>query len=138
MRVDAFDYRLPEELIALRPASPRDAARLLLVDPAATPAFADRTMLDLPSLLQPGDALVFNDTKVIPAELRGLRLRGGASAQIAVTLLEQLGRDHLGRLRRANCPAEAGRESSIARSAKAGVAADRPLVAAPRREGLPA
>ncbi len=86
-----FDYHLPEELIALRPASPRDAARLLVVDPAATPAFADRMMLDLPELLQPGDALVFNDTKVIPAELRGLRRRDGASAQIAVTLIERLG-----------------------------------------------
>ena len=93
MRVDAFDYHLPEELIALRPASPRDAARLLVVDPAATPAFADRAMLDLPGLLQPGDALVCNDTKVIPAELRGSRMRDGASAQISVTLLERLGPD---------------------------------------------
>ena len=93
VRVDAFDYHLPEELIALRPASPRDAARLLVVDPAATPAFADRAMLDLPGLLQPGDALVCNDTKVIPAELRGSRMRDGASAQIAVTLLERLGPD---------------------------------------------
>ena len=93
MRVDAFDYHLPEELIALRPAVPRDAARLLVVDPAATPAFADRAMLDLPGLLQPGDALVCNDTKVIPAELRGSRMRDGASAQISVTLLERLGPD---------------------------------------------
>jgi S-adenosylmethionine:tRNA ribosyltransferase-isomerase len=90
VRVDAFDYHLPEELIALRPASPRDAARLLVVDPAATPAFVDRTMLDLPGLLQPGDALVFNDTKVIPAELRGSRERNGAKAQISVTLIERL------------------------------------------------
>ncbi|HEX9753191.1 MAG TPA: S-adenosylmethionine:tRNA ribosyltransferase-isomerase, partial [Methyloceanibacter sp.] len=68
MRVDDFDYHLPEELIALRPAVPRDAARLLVVAPGAEPPFADRTMLDLPGLLRPGDALVFNDTKVIPAE----------------------------------------------------------------------
>jgi S-adenosylmethionine:tRNA ribosyltransferase-isomerase len=93
VRVDAFDYRLPEELIALRPAVPRDAARLLVVDPDETPAFADRAMLDLPGLLQPGDALVCNDTKVIPAELRGSRMRDGASAQISVTLLERLGID---------------------------------------------
>ena len=91
MRVDEFDYHLPEELIALRPASPRDAARLLVVDPGATPAFTDRTMLDLPGLLQPGDALVLNDTKVIPAELRGARDRDGAVAAISVNLIERLG-----------------------------------------------
>jgi len=90
LRVDDFDYHLPEELIALRPAVPRDAARLLVVAPGAEPPFADRTILDLPELLQPGDALVFNDTKVIPAELRGSRERDGATAQIAVTLIERL------------------------------------------------
>ena len=90
MRVDDFDYHLPEELIALRPAIPRDAARLLVVEPGAEAPFADRTILDLPGLLQPGDALVFNDTKVIPAELRGLRERDGATAQISVTLIERL------------------------------------------------
>jgi len=90
MRVDDFDYHLPEELIALRPAVPRDAARLLVVAPGAKPPFADRTMLDLAGLLQPGDALVFNDTKVIPAELRGVRERDGVTAQISVTLIERL------------------------------------------------
>ncbi|MEX1060400.1 MAG: tRNA preQ1(34) S-adenosylmethionine ribosyltransferase-isomerase QueA [Methyloceanibacter sp.] len=90
MRVDDFDYHLPEELIALRPVVPRDAARLLVVEPDASPPFADRTLLDLSELLQPGDALVFNDTKVIPAELRGVRERDGATAQIAVTLIERL------------------------------------------------
>jgi len=90
VRVDDFDYHLPEELIALRPAIPRDAARLLVVEPGAEAPFADRTILDLPGLLQPGDALVFNDTKVIPAELRGLRERDGATAQISVTLIERL------------------------------------------------
>jgi S-adenosylmethionine:tRNA ribosyltransferase-isomerase len=90
VRVAAFDYDLPEELIALRPASPRDAARLLVVDPAATPPFADRTIRDLPGLLRPGDALVFNDTKVIPAVLRGVRERDGTRAQIAVTLTGRL------------------------------------------------
>ena len=91
MRIEEFDYHLPEELIALRPASPRDTARLLVVDPGATPPFADRAILDLPELLQPGDALVFNDTKVIPAELRGVRVRDGSEAQIAVTLTERIG-----------------------------------------------
>jgi S-adenosylmethionine:tRNA ribosyltransferase-isomerase len=90
VRVDAFDYHLPEESIALRPASPRDAARLLVVDPAATRALVDRAMLDLPGLVQPGDALVFNDTKVIPAELRGSRERDGATAQVSVTLIERM------------------------------------------------
>lgn len=90
MRVDAFDYHLPEELIALRPASPRDAARLLVVDPGASPPLADKAMLDLALLLQPGDAVVFNDTKVIPAELSGVRMRDGASAQISVNLIARL------------------------------------------------
>jgi S-adenosylmethionine:tRNA ribosyltransferase-isomerase len=94
VRVDHFDYHLPEELIALRPAVPRDAARLLTVEPGASPAIADRTILDLPELLQPGDALVFNDTKVIPAELRGSRERDGAMALIAVTLTERLDDHH--------------------------------------------
>ncbi|MEZ0282777.1 tRNA preQ1(34) S-adenosylmethionine ribosyltransferase-isomerase QueA [Methyloceanibacter sp.] len=86
MRVDDFDYHLPEELIALRPASPRDAARLLVVEPGADSPFADRKITDLPDLLSRGDALVFNDTKVIPAELKGTRERDGISAHISVTL----------------------------------------------------
>ena len=57
MRVDDFDYPLPEELIALRPASPRDAARLLVIEPGASPPFTDRMIRDLPKLLCPGDAL---------------------------------------------------------------------------------
>jgi S-adenosylmethionine:tRNA ribosyltransferase-isomerase len=90
LRTDLFDYHLPEELIALRPVSPRDAARLLVVDPEALSHLIDKTMRDLPDLLAPGDALVFNDTKVIPAELKGTRTRGSASAQISVTLTERL------------------------------------------------
>jgi S-adenosylmethionine:tRNA ribosyltransferase-isomerase len=90
LRVDDFDYHLPEDLIALRPARPRDTARLLVVEPGASPPFADRTILDLPELLQPGDALVLNDTKVIPAELKGVRMRDGGAAQISVTLTEPL------------------------------------------------
>jgi S-adenosylmethionine:tRNA ribosyltransferase-isomerase len=90
LRVEEFDYHLPEELIALRPARPRDKARLLVVEPGASPPFSDRTILDLPELLQPGDALVFNDTKVIPAELKGVRMRDGGAARISVTLTERL------------------------------------------------
>ena len=78
MRVDDFDYHLPEELIALRPVVPRDAARLLVIEPGAEPPLADRMIRELPELLAPGDALVFNDTKVIPAELSGVR---GATRQ---------------------------------------------------------
>ncbi len=79
MRVDLFDFDLPETSIALRPAEPRGSARLLVVDPAI--GLADRRVADLPGLLRPGDALVFNDTRVIPARLHGLRLRPGAPGQ---------------------------------------------------------
>jgi S-adenosylmethionine:tRNA ribosyltransferase-isomerase len=78
MRVDLFDFDLPEECIALRPMSPRDHARLLVVRPDGEPVLEDRHVFDLPSFLKPGDALVFNDTKVIPAQLEGIRLREGA------------------------------------------------------------
>ncbi len=84
MRVDLFDFDLPEERIALRPANPRDAARLLVVRPQG--AFEDRIVRDLPSLLDPGDVLVFNDTKVIPAQLTGIRRRGDAAAEVDATL----------------------------------------------------
>jgi S-adenosylmethionine:tRNA ribosyltransferase-isomerase len=94
VRVDDFDYHLPEELIALRPVSPRDAARLLVVEPGADPPFADRKIADLPELLSPGDALVFNDTKVIPAELKGTRERDDAAAQVSVTLTGRLDSNH--------------------------------------------
>jgi len=87
MRVDLFDFDLPDEAIALRPAEPRDSARLLLVDPHATPALSDRRVRDLPSFLKAGDAVIFNDTKVIPAQLEGLRHRDGAPAQpVSATL----------------------------------------------------
>jgi S-adenosylmethionine:tRNA ribosyltransferase-isomerase len=74
MRVDLFDFDLPEELIAQRPAVPRDSARLLDVTPQG---LHDRTVTDLPGLLRKGDLLVFNDTKVIPARLIGTRAGGG-------------------------------------------------------------
>ena len=85
MRVDLFDFDLPAERIALRPCVPRDAARLLCIE-AGAPAFTDRAMLDLPALLEPGDALVVNDTRVIPARLIGTRRRGAAVARIEATL----------------------------------------------------
>src|SRR5471030_544816 len=74
MRVDLFDFELPDALIAQRPVVPRDAARLLDVAPNG---LHDRAVRDLPSLLQKGDLLVFNDTKVIPARLIGTRGGGG-------------------------------------------------------------
>lgn len=84
MRVDLFDFDLPEDRIALRPASPRESARLLVL-PAAGP-LRDAHVGDLPGLLRPGDALVVNDARVIPARLSGLRFRGEVAARIEVTL----------------------------------------------------
>ncbi|MBZ9812258.1 tRNA preQ1(34) S-adenosylmethionine ribosyltransferase-isomerase QueA [Mesorhizobium sp. CA7] len=91
MKVDLFDFDLPEDRIALRPAEPRDSARLLVVKPGA--GFEDRTVRDLPALLKAGDVLVFNDTKVIPAQLKGIRLRGEAAAQVEATLHMRTGPD---------------------------------------------
>lgn len=90
MRTDLFDFELPEELIALRPVHPRDAARLLVVQPGAEASLTDSLITDLPDLLAPGDALVFNDTKVIPAALKGIRVRGEACTHISATLIERL------------------------------------------------
>ncbi len=89
MRTADFDFDLPERLIALRPASPRDSARLLLV-PSNGP-LEDRRVFELPTLLRSGDALVFNDTRVIPARLAGLRARGEGEARIEATLLKRVG-----------------------------------------------
>lgn len=74
MKTADFDFDLPEDRIALRPADPRDSARLLVVD---GDALQDRVIRDLPDFLRPGDALVFNDTRVIPARLSGVRQRVG-------------------------------------------------------------
>jgi S-adenosylmethionine:tRNA ribosyltransferase-isomerase len=79
MDVALFDFELPPERIALRPARPRDSARMLLVDCEST---LDREVTDLPTVLRPGDVLVFNDTKVIPAQLEGRR----GNARVGVTL----------------------------------------------------
>src|SRR5262249_5801419 len=102
MRTDLFDFDLPDDRIALEPASPRDAARLLVVRPgppsphppsamhvrpgAHDVSLQDRVVGDLPQLLRPGDALVFNDTRVIRAALQGERARGDNRAQIAFNL----------------------------------------------------
>jgi len=80
MRVDLFDFELPQELIALRPVRPRDAARMLYVPDEG--GFEDKAVRDLPQLLKAGDVLVFNDTRVIPAQLEGRR----GEAKIGVTL----------------------------------------------------
>jgi S-adenosylmethionine:tRNA ribosyltransferase-isomerase len=84
MRVDEFDFDLPQERIALRPARPRDSARMLLVEGEA---ISDRAVSDLPSLLREGDVLVFNDTRVIPAQLEGKR----GNASIGATLHKREG-----------------------------------------------
>ncbi|HSG35201.1 MAG TPA: tRNA preQ1(34) S-adenosylmethionine ribosyltransferase-isomerase QueA [Sphingomonadaceae bacterium] len=84
MRVDLFDFDLPQELIALRPARPRDAARMLVVD--GDRPFRDAHVRDLPALLRSNDVLVFNDTRVIPAQLEGRR----GDARIGATLHKRI------------------------------------------------
>ncbi|MEM7744015.1 MAG: tRNA preQ1(34) S-adenosylmethionine ribosyltransferase-isomerase QueA [Pseudomonadota bacterium] len=90
MHLDDFDFDLPEELIALRPARPRPASRMLVADGRAT---TDAQVHDLPDWLRPGDMLVFNNTKVIPARLFGVRRRetmdGSGEAQVEVTLIHR-------------------------------------------------
>src|SRR5258708_7398841 len=91
MRTALFDFELPSDRIALRPVSPRDAARLLVVRPGSTPELDDRSVRDLPDLLRAGDALVVNDTKVIAARLRGRRIgRGAMEPAIEATLHQRL------------------------------------------------
>ncbi len=85
MRVDLFDFDLPPENIALRPASPRDSARLMLLAGEGGPV--DHIVSDLPGLLRAGDCLVFNDTRVIPAQLEGRR----GEARIGATLHKREG-----------------------------------------------
>jgi S-adenosylmethionine:tRNA ribosyltransferase-isomerase len=98
MRVDAFDFDLPEECIALRPSEPREAARLLVITPGIesniTPTareIEDLRIAALPSLLRSGDVLVFNNTRVLPAQLEGQRTgQTGTVARIGVTLHKRL------------------------------------------------
>jgi S-adenosylmethionine:tRNA ribosyltransferase-isomerase len=88
MRTDLFDFDLPPGAIALRPASPRDAARLLVVE--ANGALQDRVVRELPDWLRPGDALVVNDTKVIAAQLSGRRIGRDTEPKIDATLIKRL------------------------------------------------
>src|SRR6201999_2249127 len=90
MRTDLFDFDLPPERIALRPVLPRDAARLLVVRPGGALELDDKAVRDLPDLLNSGDALVVNDTKVIPARLVGRRIGRGPDAKIEATLTERI------------------------------------------------
>jgi S-adenosylmethionine:tRNA ribosyltransferase-isomerase len=91
MRTDLFDFDLPADRIALRPAVPRDAARLLVVKPGQVPEWDDRSVGDLPDLLQAGDCLVVNDSKVIAARLKGRRIgRGDAEPGIEATLHKRI------------------------------------------------
>ena len=89
MQLADFDFHLPDDRIALRPASPRDAARLLVVDPGAP--LRDRSVSDLPGELRAGDILVLNDTRVIPARLKGVRHRGESLVAVEATLHRRLG-----------------------------------------------
>lgn len=140
LKPEDFDFELPEDLIALRPARPRRAARLLDLsapqgakDQApqgakdqAPAGIADKHVSDLPDLLRPNDILVFNDTRVIPARLFGRRLRpDGASARIEALLLEQV---------------EPGVWRALARPGKRMKPGDRLIfsaAAAPKTEGAP-
>ncbi|WP_395003563.1 tRNA preQ1(34) S-adenosylmethionine ribosyltransferase-isomerase QueA [Cypionkella sp.] len=85
MNLSDFDFDLPEDLIAVRPAQPRSAARLLL---AQGDAIRDLHVFDLVDIFRAGDRLVLNNTKVIPARLFGTRARGEAVAKVEITLLE--------------------------------------------------
>jgi S-adenosylmethionine:tRNA ribosyltransferase-isomerase len=88
MRTDLFDFELPPERIALRPVSPRDSARLLVVD--ASGAFSDHRVSGLPGFLRSGDVLVVNDTKVIAAQLSGRRINRATAPRIEAMLIKRL------------------------------------------------
>ncbi len=88
MRTDLFDFELPKDRIALHPVEPRDAARLLVVDPAG--GLDDKCVRDLPAFLRPGDALVINNTRVIAAALEGVRVRGDLKSRVSFNLLRRV------------------------------------------------
>src|SRR5437899_11626744 len=88
MRTDLFDFELPATSIALRPASPRDSARMLVVQPDGV--LRDRAVVELPQWLEPGDQLVVNDTKVIAAQLKGRRIGRESEPKTEATLIKRL------------------------------------------------
>ena len=88
MRTNLFDFDLPTASIALRPASPRDSAAMLVVQPDGV--LRDRTVAELPQWLEPGDQLVVNDTRVISAQLKGRRVGGDAGLDDLVRILHRL------------------------------------------------
>src|SRR5215218_3746950 len=89
MKVDAFDFELPPDRIALHPAEPRDSARMLVVPHHGS--LKDQHVTDLVDILEPGDVLVVNDTRVLPAELRGTRHREGSpGAQVSFNLHKRI------------------------------------------------
>src|SRR5690242_5728997 len=95
MKTDLFDFDLPADRIALRPANPRDAARLLVVRPGTASELDDRSIGDLPGLLRAGDCLVVNDSKVIAARLHGRRIgRGTTEPAIEATLHKRMDGSH--------------------------------------------
>jgi S-adenosylmethionine:tRNA ribosyltransferase-isomerase len=87
MKLSDFDFHLPEDRIALRPAEPRDAARMLVIEGER---LSDRLVSDLVDYIRPGDAVVFNDTRVIPARLNGVRERDGSVVRVEATLHQRL------------------------------------------------
>jgi len=118
MRVDAFDFELPPDHIALRPAEPREAARLLVVRPGGAPELSDARVGDLPGFLAAGDVLVVNDTKVIPAALEGARTRDGAgTVAVEATLVKRLDAQ---RWRAFAKPAKRLREGDVIRFGRSG------------------
>ena len=134
MRTDLFEFELPEDRIALHPVSPRDAARLLVVRPE--PRFEDLIVRDLPELLRPGDALVFNDTRVIPAALEGVRIRGELRASVTATLIERINKSHWRALARPAKRLKEGDRLCFRHSGKSGFAgAIEATVAAKGEEG---
>ena len=90
MKTDLFDFELPEDRIALHPCEPRDAAKMLVVRPGQDLEISDASVRELPALLQRGDCLVFNDTRVIPAALTGRRNRNGNISTIECNLHRRL------------------------------------------------
>ena len=117
MRVDLFDFDLPEENIALRPVTPREAARLLVVRPGTDTPFEDRTVGDLPSLLRAGDALVLFDTGMVPGNtVASLALAGVKPEDVTHVVLTHMHGDHIGGLMEGDAPVFANAELVASRA----------------------